>query len=356
MNNVNIHANDCVDLIGGNIMVKLKDIAEQMNVSVGTVSKALRHSHEISEEMTDRIKRCANELGYVANSSARILKTNKSYNIGVIYVDKTRAGLGHDYFASMLNSIREELTLSGYDLTFITNVIGDNKISYLNHARYRRCDGVIVVTADFNDEEIVEIVKSEVPVVTIDHIFNNRTSILSDNEEGLETIVNHLYKKGHRKIAFIHGEDTTVTNQRLGAFYRTCEELGIEVNKDYIKEALYHLPQQAGLMTRELLDLKDRPTCIIYPDDYSYMGGATEIEKHGLKIPADISVVGYDGIFLSRILRPVLTSYKQNSVEIGKVAVQKLIAQITQPKSFVKKPVLIRGCLQEGQTVKDLKK
>ena len=337
-------------------MVKLKDIAEKMGVSVGTVSKALRHSHEISIEMTDDIIRCANELGYIPNSSARNLKTNKSYNIGVIFVDKTRAGLGHDYFSIMLNSIRDELTLSGYDFTFITHMIGESNISYLNHARYRRCDGVIVVTADFNDPEIVEIVKSEIPVVTIDHIFNNRTAILSDNEDGLGTIVNHLYELGHRKIAFIHGEDTTVTSQRLASFYNKCDELKIEVDKKYIKEALYHFPKQAGLMTRELLELEDRPTVIIYPDDYSYMGGATEIEKHNLRIPEDISVVGYDGIFLSRILRPVLTSYKQNSVEIGKVAVQKLLEQIKQPKSFVKKSVLIRGCLQVGQTVKDLNK
>lgn len=337
-------------------MVKLKDIALKMNVSVGTVSKALRHSHEISEEMTDRIIRCANEMGYVANSSARNLKTNKSYNIGVVYEDKTRAGLGHDYFSTMLNSIRDELTQAGYDLTFITNKLGESDISFLNHARYRRCDGVIIVTADFNDEEIIELVKSEVPVVTIDHIFNNRSAVLSDNEEGLVSIVKYVYEQGHRKIAFIHGEDTTVTSHRLGGFYKTCEELGIDVDKRYIKEALYHLPQKAGLMTRELLELDDRPTCIIYPDDYSYMGGATEIEKHGLKIPEDISVVGYDGIFLSRILRPVLTSYSQNSIEIGKVAIHKLLAQIEHPKSFVRKPIQVTGYLQKGQTVKDIKK
>lgn len=337
-------------------MVKLKDIAEKMGVSVGTVSKALRHSHEISEEMTDRIIRCANEMGYVANSSAQNLKTNKSYNIGVVYEDKTRAGLGHDYFSIMLNSIRDELKQSGYDFTFVSNNIGESKISFLNHARYRRCDGIIVVTADFNEEQVIELVKSEIPVVTIDHIFNNRSAVLSDNEAGLEAIVRYVYEKGHRKIAFIHGEDTTVTHQRLGAFYRTCEELEIEVNKDYIKEALYHFPQKAGLRTRELLELEERPTCIIYPDDYSFMGGSTEIEKHGLKIPEDISVVGYDGIFLSRILRPILTSYSQNSIEIGKEAVQRLIAQIEKPKTFVRKPILIHGSLQEGQTVKDINK
>ena len=335
-------------------MVKLKDIAEKMSVSVGTVSKALRHSHEISEEMTDRIIRCANELGYVANSAAQNLKTNKSYNIGVVYEDKTRAGLGHDYFSIMLNSIRDELTVNGYDFTFITKMIGDRNITYLDHARYRRCDGVIIVTTDFNDKEIVELVKSEIPVLTIDHTFNNRSAILSDNEEGLVSIVRYVYERGHRKIAFIHGEDTTVTSHRLGGFYKTCEELGIEVNPEYIKPATYHFPKHAGQRTRELLEMEDRPTCIIFPDDYSYMGGATEIEKHGLKIPDDISVVGYDGIFLSRILRPVLTTYRQNSVEIGAVAVQKLLTQIQKPKAFVRKPIMIKGSLQVGQTVKKI--
>lgn len=337
------------------LLIKLIDIANEVGVSVGTVSKALRNSHEISQEMKDRIVRCANELGYVANSSARSLKTNKSYNVGVVFVDNTSAGLGHDYFSIMLNSIREELTKSGYDFTFVSNNIGESKVSFLNHARYRRCDGVIVVTADFLDEEIIELVKSEIPVVTIDHKFTNRSAILSDNEDGLKEIVKYVHSMGHTKIAYIHGEDTTVTKARLGSFLKTCNELGIEVPKEYIKEAQYHYPKKAGRSARELLALEDRPTCIIFPDDYSYMGGATEIEKHGLSIPEDISVVGYDGIFLSRILRPVLTSYRQNSVEIGKVAVQRLIAQITDPKSFSKKHVMIRGSIQEGQTVKNLK-
>ena len=335
-------------------MVKLKDIADTLNVSVGTVSKALRHSHEISDEVTDLIIRTANEMGYIANSSARNMKTNKSYNIGVVFVDKSRAGLGHDYFSTMLNSIRDELSIHGYDFTFVSNVIGENRLSYLNHARYRRCDGVIIVTADFKDQEISELVESEIPVVTIDHVFNNRTAILSDNQEGLRTIVHHLHENGHSKIAFIHGEDTSVTEQRIASFYQACEELGIKVPKDYIKDALYHFPKQAGLKTRELLALKDRPTCIIYPDDYAYMGGLTEIEKHGLKIPEDISVVGYDGIFLSRILRPMLTTYVQNSVEIGKQAVLRLIEQIEKPRSFMAKQVKIGGNLQVGQTVKKI--
>ncbi|MFA6801087.1 MAG: LacI family DNA-binding transcriptional regulator [Acholeplasmataceae bacterium] len=335
-------------------MIKIKDIAARCGVSVATVSKALNHSSEISVKTTDLIIKTANELGYIANSNARSLKTNRSYNLGLLYVDPSQSGLEHEYFSSILNSIKKEAEYHGYDVTFISNKIGGSKKSYLTHARYRGCDGVLVVSADFKDQEVIDLVESDMPTVTIDHIFNNRTSIMSDNIDGLEEIVKYVYKKGHKKIAFIHGEDTTVTQQRLASFYKTCAELGIKVPTNYIKPALYHIPKYSGLATRELLELNDRPTCIIFPDDYSYMGGLTEIEKHGLKIPEDISVVGYDGIYLSRILRPVLTSYVQDSYEIGKLAVLKLIEMIENPKTFIAQQFTIKGHLQEGQTINQL--
>lgn len=141
-------------------LIKLKDIAEVVGVSIGTVSKALNNSHEISLEMTERIKLIAKEMGYIANSNARGLKTNRSYNIGVVYIDKAKAGLSHEYFSTMLSSIQESLRIKGYDLTFISNVVGPMKHTLLSHARYRRCDGVIIVTADFEDPEVIELIES----------------------------------------------------------------------------------------------------------------------------------------------------------------------------------------------------
>src|SRR5690554_1109768 len=337
-------------------MVKLKDIADIAGVSIGTVSKALSNSHEISIKMTKKIHRIANEMGYIANSQARSLKTNRSYNVGVLYIDKSKAGLKHEYFSTMLGSIQENLRIKGYDFTFISNLVGSTKHTLLSHARYRRCDGVIIVTADYDDPEILQLIASDMKVVTIDHIFDNRTAILSDNDIGLGKIVEHIHQMGHRKIAFIHGEMTQVTKDRLESFHQTCSRLGINVPSEYIKQGDYHLPKESGLATRELLDLPDKPTCIIYPDDYSYMGGLTEIEKHDLHIPDDISVVGYDGIYLSRILRPSLTTYVQNSSEIGKQAALKLIEHIENPKDHVAKTITIRGKLQKGQTVKNIKK
>lgn len=335
-------------------MVKLKDIAEVVGVSVATVSKALNNSHEISISMTEKIVKVAKEMGYIANSSARSLKTNRSYNIGVVYMDT--AGLGHEYFSSVLGSIQETLRKHGYDLTFISNIVGKTKQTLLGHARYRRCDGVIVVTADFFDPEVIELINSDLPVVTIDHVYKNRTAILSDNSVGLGKVLEYIHKQGHRKIALIHGEMTSVTKDRLKSFYEACEKLGIVIKDEYIKDALYHIPKFSGLATRELLALDERPTCIIYPDDYSFMGGMTEIEKHGLKIPDDISVVGYDGIYLSRILRPVLTTYVQDSFEIGVNAALKIIEQIEKPKDFIPELIMVRGKLQEGNTVKKINK
>lgn len=336
-------------------MVKLKDIAEVAGVSIGTVSKALSNSHEISIKMTKKIHKIAHEMGYIANSQARSLKTNKSYNVGVVYIDKSKSGLKHEYFSTMLSSIQESLRVKGYDFTFIANLVGSTKHTLLSHARYRRCDGVIITTADYDDPEILQLIASDMKVVTIDHVFPNRTAILSDNNIGLGKIVEYIYKQGHTKIAFIHGEMTQVTQKRLKSFHDACERLGIHVPPEYIIQADYHLPKESGLATRQLLDLPERPTCIIFPDDYSYMGGLTEIEKHDLHIPNDISVVGYDGIYLSRILRPTLTTYVQNSTEIGKQAALKLIDQIENPKDFEAKEITISGTLQKGDTVKNIK-
>ncbi len=335
-------------------MVKIKDIAAKCGVSVATVSKALNHSSEISGKTTQFIIKTANEMGYIANSNARSLKTNRSYNLGLLYVDSSQSGLEHEFFSTILNSIKQEAEFYGYDVTFISNKVGGSKKSFLTHARYRGCDGVIVVSADFKEPEVISLVESDMPTVTIDHSFHNHTSIMSDNISGLDEIVRYVHRMGHKKIAFIHGEDTTVTQQRLASFYKTCAELGIKVPNSFIKPALYHIPKNSGLATRELLESEDRPTCIIYPDDYSFMGGLSEIEKHGLKIPEDISVVGYDGIYLSRILRPKLTTYVQNSSEIGKTSVDQLIKLIESPQTYIAQQFTIKGHLQEGKTVKNI--
>lgn len=335
-------------------MVKIKDIAERCGLSIASVSKALHGDSDLNEKTAEYIRSVAKEMGYIPNASARLLKTKRSYNIGVLFVDETSSGLEHEYFSSILNSIKDESEKNGYDITFISHHFGKNYLTFYEHAKYRNVDGVIIASVDFKDPEVIQLVESDLPTVTIDYDFNERSSVVSDNIQGEKDIVDFLVKMGHKKIAFIKGDDTSVTQKRVASFYKSCEDHGIIVSDEYVKDGRYHLPKVSGERTRELLALKPRPTCIIYPDDYSLLGGITEIEKHGYKIPDDISVVGYDGIKLSRLLRPIVTTYVQNSEEIGRRSVQKLIETIENPKTSIAERIVVKGCLQEGQTVKDL--
>lgn len=333
-------------------MVSMKDIALRCGVSVATVSKALNGQPDIGEETRRRVEETAREMGYMTNAAARALKTNRTYNLGVLFVDERRSGLGHEYFSSMLESIKAAAENHGYDITFINHNVGGRPTSYLQHCLYRGVDGVLIACIDFNDPQVQELAQSRLPLVTIDHAFDNRVAVISDNVSGLEKLVHYVYRKGHRKIAFLHGEPSIVTRSRLTGFHRACEELGLDIPAEYLQECVYHDPDRCAAATRGLLALPDRPTCIIFPDDYSYIGGWNVIKEAGLRIPEDISAVGYDGINLARMLR--LTTYSQNTQDLGRIAAEKLIQLIEHPRTAQSARILVPGGLLEGDSVKEI--
>lgn len=335
-------------------MVSIKDVSLKCKVSVATVSKALNDHSDISESTKEYVKKVAKEMGYYPNSSARALKTNRTYNIGVLFMDEAQSGFTNEYFAKVLDSFKIEVEKKGYDITFISKHIGHKNMSYYEHSKYRGVDGVVIACIDFSDPGVIELIKGELPVVTIDHVFNNRTAITSDNTNGIKAIIHYLHQMGHRKIAYIHGAESSVTQNRVGSFYKTIAELGIEIPDEYVKSGIYHDPDTTEKLTKELLELKDRPTCIIFPDDFSTIGGINIIKEYGLSIPDDISIVGYDGIVLSQVLYPKLTTIQQDTVTLGSKAAEKLIAMIENPKVSIIERIVVEGKLIKGNSVKNL--
>lgn len=335
-------------------MVSIKDVSLKCKVSVATVSKALNDHSDISESTKEYVKKVAKEMGYYPNSSARALKTNRTYNIGVLFMDEAQSGFTNEYFAKVLDSFKIEVEKKGYDITFISKHIGHKNMSYYEHSKYRGVDGVVIACIDFSDQGVVELIKGELPVVTIDHVFNNRTAITSDNTNGIKAIIHYLHQMGHRKIAYIHGAESSVTQNRVGSFYKTLAELGIEIPDEYVKSGIYHDPDTTEKLTKELLELKDRPTCIIFPDDFSTIGGINIIKEYGLSIPDDISIVGYDGIILSQVLYPKLTTIQQDTVTLGSKAAEKLIAMIENPKVSIIERIVVEGKLIKGSSVINL--
>ncbi len=336
-------------------MVSIRDVAEKCRVSVATVSKSLNDHSDIAETTKENVRRIAKEMGYFPNSSARALKTHRTYNLGVLFVDEAQSGLTHEYFANVLDSFKVEAERNGYDITFISKHTGQKNMSYYEHSKYRGVDGVVIACIDFTDPQVSELIRGELPVVTIDHVFDNRTAIMSDNAKGIKDLIAYIHDMGHRKIAYIHGADSSVTQNRVGSFYRTLGELGIEVSDDYVKSGIYHDPDTTARLTRELLELKDRPTCIIFPDDFSCIGGINAIKERGLRIPEDVSIAGYDGITLSQVLDPKITTVKQDTGALGRRAAEKLIALIENPKASIIERVVIEGKVLPGESVYNLK-
>ncbi len=335
-------------------MVSMKDIAKACGVSVATVSKALSGQPDIAEQTRELISKTADELGYMTNSAARALKTNRTYNIGVLFVDERRSGLAHEYFSAVLESLKTEAEANGYDITFINRNVGRKATTYLQHCRYRGVDGVVIACVDFTDPQVLELVNSRIPLVTIDHVFNNHAAVVSDNVRGMEELVRYVYGRGHRRIAFIHGEHTAVTENRLTGFYRACEELGLDIPEEYIREGVFHNPDRCAELTNELLSLPEPPTCILMPDDFSALGGLNAIRRRGLRIPEDISAAGYDGIQLASVMSPALTTYRQDTAALGKTAAAKLIELIEKPRTALVDRILIPGRMAEGGSVRDI--
>ncbi len=334
-------------------MANIKDIANKCGLSISTVSKALNSYSDISSATRQRVLETAQEFGYFPSSIARALKTNRTHNIGVLFVDDAQSGLKHDYFAAVLDSFKVEAEKHDYDITFINHNININNrpMTFLEHCRYRNFDGVCIACINFQQQEVIELVDSTLPVVTIDHMFNNHTSINSANVQGMQELVQYIYSMGHRRIAYVHGEKSAVTEQRVTSFCKTLLDYGIDVPPEYLMTSAYHDPKATKQSVKKLLSLPTPPTCIIMPDDYAAIGGIEAIEAVGLRIPEDISIAGYDGISLSQVIKPRLTTLEQDTEKLGSEAARRLIELIESPLTTLTENVTVTGNLIEGKSV-----
>lgn len=325
-------------------MVTIRDIALKSGFSVSTVSKTLNGYSDVSEETRQIIIKTARELGYVPNAQARALKTNRTFILGILFTDDQNNGLTHLYFSHVLNGFKNKAEESGYNITFINKRWGKQTITLLQNCKFRGIEGICIACIDVNDPEVQELVYGGIPLVSIDHIFKGHPCVLSNNKEDISLLIKYAYSLGHRKIAYIHGNNSSfVTQQRVKGYVETMKELGLQPRQEYMIESLYVNPSAARSATEKLLKLPDRPTCILLPDDVSAFGALDAITDAGLKIPEDISIAGYDGVLVSELMNPRLTTIKQNAAKIGEEAARLLIHTIENKKNPILEPVIVEG-------------
>ena len=330
-------------------MVTMKDVAKRCGVSVSTVSRVLSGNELISPETTRLVLQAAGDLGYTPDFTARSLKTNRSDMIGILF----DSFLTHPYFSRIIDAVRIHAEANGFDVLFLSRVKRNGRMGYTETALSRRMDGVLVVYADVESESIRKLTRDNIPVISIDAGEKGVPSVLSNYRQATEEMVDWIAAKGHRRIAFIHGEMGYPTEERLRGFRQAMRKHGLDTPDSYIRQGRFNHPETCARETEALLALPAPPSCILMPDDYSAVNALRILRETDRTAPADFSCAGYDGIPLSQAVSPRLTTFRQNTEEIGKKAVELLMAAI-QKGITVNENVTVRGELIPGETVADL--
>lgn len=338
-------------------MVTIYDIAKATGYSAPTVSKALTGSGRLSEATRAKIVEIAQQMGYEPNISARTLTTKKSNLIGVIYDDTgMNRGFAHPLFSEVLTRFRDCIEQAGYDLVFLSRHF---KMSYFAHAKYRCVDGVIVINPATNDRsEFQDFVTAGIPCISTNTIIEGMCTVISDNEKGAYKAAEYLIKNGHTKVAFISAPKSagisSAPQERWNGFKKAFDDHGIPLDSQLFEEA-DSWEKEGGYAAMERLAAGNKNfTAVFAVTDQLAFGVYEYAEKHDLKIPADISVIGFDNDKFSALMNPPLTTFHQNAEKIAEIAAEKMLQQLEgKPVDLA---VRVEAEFVERQSVRNLQK
>ena len=321
--------------------VTIYDIAKATGFSITTVSKVLNNYPDVGKKTREKILKTVDEMGYYPSSYARTLTTKKSYTLGVIYMESLGIGLKHSFFNAVIQAFKQVVELEGYDLLFIANKIGDEKKSYLDHFKYRGVDGVVVFSSENDDDELEKVIESDLPSVIVDLDSTDTNVIYSDNYQGTEMALKYLLELGHTKIAHIAGHQNTFSGiERMKGFLKATKQLGIQIPPSYIVNGGFFSIEGGKEAMQQLLVLNDPPTAVFASSDTMAFGAVKAIQEAGLRVPEDISIIGYDNVEWSDYVTPRLTTVKQDVDKIGADAARILMNSINGKKaSYIKEVV-----------------
>jgi len=313
-------------------MVTIKDISKKSGVSVATVSKALNNYSDISDKTKKLIIKMANDMGYVPNSSARSLKTHRSYTIGIIFEEITDYGLQHPLFSKILESFKKVVESKGYDIMFLAKNMGNQQGSYLQHSMRKQVDAILVLCEDFNSEEMIELYQSDIPTVVIDYAVASAITVTSNNVQGMEQGVRFLAELGHTQIAHVYGDiNTFIGAQRKLAFENSMKKHKLEVRNDFLVSGEYFSKEDGYRAMQKLMSLAEQPTAVFCASDMIAIGAIQAIKDAGKSVPEDYSIVGFDGVDIGQLITPKLTTIRQDARKIGEIAARKTFQYLDHP-------------------------
>lgn len=311
------------------LSVTIKDIAKVAGVAHSTVSRALNDSKSISDETKARIREIAKELGYTPNVSARSLVLDKSYNIGLFFttMDKgTAVSFFYDVVRSVNGVVRDEYNLM---------VRGIDDYRNFDLISKKNFDGIVIMSQSTGDDEFITTVHDrQIPMVVLNREVSMPVcNILINDRTGVFRGTEYLIQKGHRKIAIIEGKTGFRSAEiRKQGYIDAHQRYSISLQDDYMVVGDYSTESGYTAMM-ELLKCKDMPTAVFCSNDEMAMGAMNAIIQQGLRIPEDISIMGYDDSMFAAYLTPRLTTIKRPVDEMGRKGAHKLLDLIEDNRS-----------------------
>lgn len=314
--------------------VTIRDIATKLNVSVSTVSRALRGAVEVNAETRKIVQETARKLNYEPNLVAQSLRSSTTHTLGVIVPD-----LVTHFFASTISGIQDVASKRGYNIMMCqSNESYETEIKNIHTLVASRVDGLLISlskeTSDYT--HLHSLYSRGIPLVFFDRICEevDTSKVMVDEHDGAFIATEHLIKMGCRRIAHISGpEKLTISRNRLQGYLDALQEYNIPVEQELIRHSSL-LEEDIIAHTNALLDLPNPPDAIFAINDQAAIQAMLRMKERGVKIPEEVAVVGFNDSPESRIIEPKLTTIAQPAYEIGQLAARHILEQIDHPDEY----------------------
>jgi len=319
--------------------VTIQDIAQQLGIAVSTVSKALNNYSDVSEATRKRVQIAARELGYHPSAAAQSLRRRTTRKIGLVV--NYPIGFIGEYLSRLMIGVALAAEGEGYNIVLYTP-IADTLEQLTRICRAREVDGLLLLWGDLTPENLAIMKTENIPFVVVARRVDEYDVpfAVGDNKGGALELTRHLLSLGHRRIGFTSWETEHTTNQdRLAGYQQALAEANIPFDDELIV-TITREPENRYAAMNKLLDLPEPPTAVFAFHDYVAIQALRAAIDRGLRVPEDVAIAGFDGMYSSLITTPPLTTVKHPVREIGQQAVEILLKHISDPSLSPQKAIL----------------
>lgn len=308
-------------------MATIKDVARLAGVSTTTVSHVINKTRFVAETTQEKVKKAVEELNYAPSAVARSLKCNTTRTIGMLVTQSS-----NPFFAEVVDGVESYCYRQGYTLILCnTGGIYEKQRDYIRMLAEKRVDGILVMCSDLTEDlrEMLD-AHSSIPKVIMDWgpESSQADKIIDNSEEGGYLATKYLLDNGHTDIACLTGhEEKVACIERVIGYKRALREYDIEFNQERILVGNFEC-DTAVLAADKILAMENRPTAVFCFNDLMALGVISRLQENGVRVPDDISIIGYDNIELSGYFSPPLTTVHQPKRRVGKTAFEILLQRI----------------------------